>query len=319
MRILVLGAGGFIGSHLVKRLKRDGYWVMGVDKKYPEFTDTEADSFVRGDLRDPRLCDVIFDQHFGEVYQLAAEMGGAGYDFTGENDAEIMHNSALINLNIISNYRSFKRIFFSSSVCVYSGWNQGNDMSEDKAYPANPLFDYGWEKLSSERLYFAFHRNHGVDIRIARYQNTFGEEGTWRGGREKSPAAICRKIAEAEDGCTIEMWGDGEQTRPFIHVDETVEGTIRIMRSEHTGPFNLGTEEVITINRLAEMIMQVANKKVNIKHIPGPTGAERRMSNSDLLYEKLGWKPTKPIMEGLEKTYPWILEQVERRNNANNQ
>lgn len=310
--ILVLGAGGFIGSHLVKRLKQEGHWVKGVDRKPTEFSKTEADNFMIGDLRSTMFCDVVFDQNFDEVYQLAAEMGGAGYDFTGENDAEIMHNSALINLNVISKFRFFKRIFFSSSVCVYSGWNQGNDMREDKAYPANPLFDYGWEKLSSERLYFAFHRNHGVDIRIARYQNTFGEEGTWKGGREKSPAAICRKISEAKDGCTIEMWGDGEQTRPFTYVDDTVEGTIRIMRSKYTGPFNLGTDETITINRLAEMIVEIANKKVYVKHIPGPTGAQRRMSNSDLLYEKLGWKPTKPIMEGLEKTYPWILEQVKR-------
>ncbi len=312
MKILVLGAGGFIGSHLVKRLKEEGHWVRGADRKIPEFGTPDMDSFRLGDLRNINFCHEIFDKQYDEVYQLAAEMGGAGYGFTGENDAEIMHNSALINLNIISHYRSYKRIFFSSSVCVYSGWNQGNDMREDKAYPANPLFDYGWEKLSSERLYFAFHRNHGVDIRIARYQNTFGEEGTWKGGREKAIAALCRKIAEAKDGDEIEMWGDGEQTRPFIHVSETVEGTIRIMRSGHTGPFNLGTDETITINRLAEMIMEIADKKVYIKHIEGPTGAQRRMSNSDLLYEKLGWKPTKPIMEGLEKTYPWILEQVKR-------
>ena len=254
----------------------------------------------------------MFLRDFDEVYQLAAEMGGAGYDCTGENDAEIMHNSALINLNIISHHKSFKRIFFSSSVCVYSEWNQGNDMREDKAYPANPVIDYGWEKLSSERLYFAFHRNHGVDIRIARYQNTFGEEDTWRGGREKAIAAICRKIAEVEDGGTIEVWGDGKQTRPFTHVDDTVEGTIRIMRSKYTGPFNLGTAEEITIDRLVEMIAGIANKKISIKHIPGPTGANLRISDSRLLYEKLGWRPTKPITEGLEKTYPWILEQVEK-------
>ncbi len=313
-KILVLGAGGFIGSHLVKRLKEEGHWVVGADRKYPEFGETEADVFLPGDLRDLTFCNHVFLRDFDEVYQLAAEMGGAGYDCTGENDAEIMLNSALINLNVISHHRSYKRIFFSSSVCVYSEWNQGNDIREEKAYPANPLIDYGWEKLSSERLYFAFHRNHGVDIRIARYQNTYGEGDTWTGGREKAIAALCRKIAEAKDGCTIEMWGDGEQTRPFTHVDDTVEGTIRIMRSEHTGPFNLGTSEVITINRIAEMIMQVANKKVNIKHIPGPTGAERRMSNSDLLYEKLGWRPTKSIMEGLKKTYPWILKQVEGAN-----
>lgn len=311
-RVLVLGAGGFIGSHLVNRLKREGHWVRGVDRKRPEFSETEADEFIVGDLRSEEICFLVFDKRFDEVYQLAAEMGGAGYDFTGENDAEIMHNSALINLKVISNHESFRRIFFSSSVCVYSERNQEHDMREEKAYPANPPFDYGWEKLSSERLYFAFHRNHGVDIRIARYQNTFGQEGTWRGGREKAPAALCRKIAEAKDGGMIEMWGDGEQTRPFIHVDETVEGTIRIMRAGYTGPFNLGTDEEITINRLAEMIMQIANKKVSIKHIPGPTGAKIRISDSRLLKEELGWKPTKPIMEGLEKTYPWILEQVRK-------
>ncbi|MEE8329699.1 MAG: NAD-dependent epimerase/dehydratase family protein [Thermodesulfovibrionia bacterium] len=315
-RALVCGAGGFIGSHLVKRFKKEGFWVRGVDLKYPEFAETEADDFVIGNLQDVYLCKHITDTKFDEVYQLAADMGGAGFVFTGDNDADIMHNSAMINLNMLEACykRNIKKIFYSSSACMYPEYNQMDPdnpkCSEDSAYPASPDSEYGWEKLFSERLYLAFHRNYRMEVRIARYHNIFGPEGTWKDGREKAPAALCRKVAEAEDGGEMEIWGDGKQTRSFLYIDECLEGTIRLMRSEWTGPVNIGSEEMVTINQLAEIIMEIAGKKLTIKHIPGPLGVRGRNSDNKLILKKLGWKPSKPLKDGLEKTYKWIEEQV---------
>ena len=319
-KALVCGAGGFIGSHLVKRLKREGFWVRGVDLKYPEFSETEADDFVIGDLRDPYFVRSIVDTKFDEVYQLAADMGGAGYVFTGEHDADIMHNSALINLNVLDACykRNIKRIFYSSSACMYPEYNQMDPnnpkCSEDSAYPAAPDSEYGWEKLFSERLYLAYHRNYGMEVRIARYHNIFGPEGTWTGGREKAPAALCRKVALAilkgED--FIEVWGDGKQTRSFLYIDECIEGTIRLMRSDWTGPVNIGSEEMVTIDQLAEMIMEIAGKKLKIIHVPGPVGVRGRTSDNRLIREKLGWAPSMPLKEGLRITYMWVKEQVEK-------
>lgn len=317
---LVCGAGGFIGSHLVNRLKREGWWVRGVDLVYPQFSKTQADDFAVGDLRDPYFCRHIFDRSFDEVYQLAADMGGAGFVFTGENDADIMHNSALINLNILeaSIKRNMPKIFYSSSACIYPEYNQMDPKNpicrEDSAYPANPDSDYGWEKLFSERLYLAFQRNYGIQVRIARYHNIFGPEGTWTGGREKVPAALCRKVAQAPDGGSIEVWGDGKQTRSFLYIDECLEGTIRLMRSDWSGPVNIGSEEMVTVDQLAEMIMKIAGKKLFINHIPGPQGVRGRKSDNDLIGQQLGWKPSQPLEVGLRKTYSWIAEQVAARS-----
>lgn len=317
---LVCGAGGFIGSHLVKRLKNEGYWVRGVDLKYPEFEDSFADDFVQGDLRDPELVQQILDRPFDEVYQLAADMGGAGFVFTGENDADIIHNSSLINLNMAyySSKMGVKKIFYSSSACMYPAYNQEDPnnpkCSEDSAYPAAPDSEYGWEKLFSEHLYLAFSKNYGLNVRIARFHNIFGPQGTWEGGREKAPAAFCRKIAEANDGDTIEMWGDGEQTRSFLYIDECLEGVRRLMENDDfIGPVNIGSEEMVTINELASMIADIAGKNINIKHIDGPLGVRGRNSDNDLIYEKLGWKPNKKLYDGLKETYIWIEEQVKNK------
>lgn len=320
---LVCGAGGFIGSHLVKRLKREGFWVRGVDLKFPEFGETEADDFLIADLREPQNCREIIDRRFDEVYQLAADMGGAGYIFTGEHDAGIMHNSAKINLNILEacKNRNVKRVFYSSSACMYPEHNQLDPNEpvtrEDSAYPANPDSEYGWEKLFSERLYMAYRRNYGMETRVARYHNIFGPEGTWMGGKEKAPAALCRKVAEAPEGGEIEIWGDGEQTRSFLYIDECLEGTIRLTRSDFAEPVNIGSEEMVTINQLAEMIMKVANKNLTLRHIPGPLGVRGRNSHNDLIGEKLGWKPSEPLIEGLSKTYPWIERQLELMRGSN--
>jgi GDP-D-mannose 3', 5'-epimerase len=320
---LVCGAGGFIGTHLVKRLKKEGFWVRGVDLKFPEFSDTAADDFIIADLREPENCRDIIDRRFDEVYQLAADMGGAGYIFIGEHDAGIMHNSATINLNVLEacKNRNIRRVLYSSSACMYPAHNQTDPNApvtrEDSAYPANPDSEYGWEKLFSERLYLAYNRNYGMQCRIARYHNIFGPEGTWVGGKEKAPAALCRKVAEADEGGEIEIWGDGEQTRSFLHVDECVEGTVRLTRSQFEGPVNIGSEEMVTINQLAHMIMDVAGKKLELRHIPGPTGVRGRNSHNDLIERMLGWKPLKPLRDGLEKTYPWIEAQVLRRRGRN--
>ncbi|MHA1395369.1 MAG: NAD-dependent epimerase/dehydratase family protein [Promethearchaeota archaeon] len=315
-KALVCGAGGFIGAHLVKRLKKEKYWVRGVDLKYPPFAPTHADDFVIGDLREQDVVRRIMDMGFDEVYQLAADMGGAGYVFTGENDADIMHNSALINLNILEACwkRNVKKIFYSSSACIYPKYNQldpkNPKTSEDSAYPANPDSEYGWEKLFSERMYLAFHRNYGIKVRIARFHNIFGPEGSWNDGREKAPAALCRKVAMAEDGGEIEIWGDGKQTRSFLYIDECLEGVRRLMESDFIGPVNIGSEEMVTINKLAEIIMEIAGKNLKIKHIPGPEGVRGRNSDNKLIKKKLNWEPSFPLRRGLEITYKWIENQI---------
>jgi len=315
-KVLVTGAGGFIGGHLVKRLKSEGCRIRGADLKYPEFSKTQADDFIIGDLRDQSICRRVVDQRFDEVYQLAADMGGAGFVFTGDNDANIMHNSALINLNMLEACRKKKiqRIFYSSSACIYPKHNQEDpnhpNCAEDSAYPANPDSEYGLEKLFSERLYLAFQRNYGMEVRIARYHNIFGPEGTWRGGREKAPAALCRKVSEAEDGGTVEIWGDGRQTRSFLYIDECLEGTLRLMRSKFSGPVNIGSEEMVAIDQLTKMIIDISGKKLKMKHIPGPQGVRGRNSDNRLIYRKLKWKPKQPLRDGIQKTYEWIEEQV---------
>jgi GDP-D-mannose 3',5'-epimerase len=322
-KALVCGAGGFIGSHLVKRLKQEEYWVRGVDLKFPQFSRTEADDFLIGDLRERSICLEVVSQPFDEVYQLAADMGGAGFVFTGDNDADIMHNSALININMMEACyrRNVKKIFYSSSACIYPKQNQedlDNPVTEEiSAYPANPDSEYGWEKLFSERLYLAFHRNYGVDVRIARFHNIFGPEGSWNDGREKAPAALCRKVAETTHGDEIEIWGDGNQTRSFLYIDECLEGVRRLVNSGFIGPVNIGSEEMVSINQLAHMIMDIAGKKLSIKHIPGPLGVRGRNSDNRLIREKLGWEPRYKLYDGLMKTYKWITEQVKLLHNNN--
>ena len=340
---LVLGAGGFIGSHMVKRLRDEGYWVRGVDLKQPEFSSTRANEFVLGDLRDPTFVRRVIEfkgyrgnfynsvpdryiESFDEIYQFAADMGGAGYIFTGEHDADIMHNSATINLNLLEEQRKLNektevnktKIFYSSSACMYPEHNQldpdNPDCREESAYPANPDSEYGWEKLFSERLYLSFSRNHGIPVRVARYHNIFGPEGTWEGGKEKAPAAICRKVAELPPmGGTIEVWGDGLQTRSFLFIDECIEATRRLMDSEFEGPVNIGSEEMVTINQLVETAASVSGKIVEKNHIDGPTGVRGRNSNNDLIREKLGWDYSQTLEEGIRKTYAWIAKQVAAR------
>ena len=338
---LVLGAGGFIGSHMVKRLREEGYWVRGVDLKYPEFSKTEANEFVCGDLRDVEIVRRVirfggytgnyyaqivdkFLEPFDEIYQFAADMGGAGFIFTGENDADIMHNSASINLNLLEEQKKLNKdkkvnqtkIFYSSSACMYPEHNQldpnNPDCREESAYPANPDSEYGWEKLFSERLYLTYNRNYDIPVCVARYHNIFGPEGTWDGGREKAPAAICRKVAQLpKDGGTIEVWGDGLQTRSFLFIDECIEATWRLMQSDFMGPVNIGSEEMVTINQLVETAAKVANKKVEKQHIlDAPLGVRGRNSNNDLVREKLGWDYSQSLEEGIRKTYNWICLQL---------
>jgi nucleoside-diphosphate-sugar epimerase len=316
-RALVCGAGGFIGTHLVKRLKTAGVWVRGVDLKRPEFDETMADDFVLSDLREASVCRAAIDQPFDEVYQLAADMGGAGFIFTGENDADILHNSAMINLNILDACRRQPpgRVFYSSSACIYPASNQTDPNApltrEDSAYPANPDSEYGWEKLFSERLYLAYARNYGIDTRIARYHNIFGPQGAWTGGREKAPAAMCRKVAETPGNEEIEIWGDGMQTRSFLFVDDCIDATLALMRStSFTGPVNIGSEEMVTINDLARIVMEVAGKPLGIRHIAGPLGVRGRNSHNALIRRELGWEPKLTLREGIARTYPWIAQQV---------
>ncbi|MFC1462449.1 NAD-dependent epimerase/dehydratase family protein [Verrucomicrobiota bacterium] len=318
--VLVCGAGGFIGGHLVKRLKNEGHWVRGVDLKYHEFRQSPADEFVQADLRDQQVCGDVVDG-VEVIYQLAADMGGAGYLFTGEHDADVLHNSASINLNIVreAHASGIEKLFYSSSACIYPEYNQldpdNPNCVEDSAYPAAPDSEYGWEKLFSERLYLAYVRNYGMQVRIARFHNIFGPEGTWCGGKEKAPAAMCRKVAEAKEGASIEVWGDGKQTRSFLYIDECLEGVQRLMESDFVGPVNIGSEEMITINDLAEMAMAIAGKELSIEHIEGPEGVRGRNSDNRLIREKLGWAPSRSLREGLEKTYAWIAEQVENARN----
>jgi nucleoside-diphosphate-sugar epimerase len=310
--VVVCGAGGFIGQHLVARRRRDGAHVRGVDLKYPRFSDTAANDFLIGDLRDPAFVREAIDAPFDEVYQLAAEMGGAGYVFVGRNDAEIMHNSAQINLNVVSQCAAagVGRVFFSSSACVYPTRNQLDpdkpNCEECSVYPAEPDSEYGWEKLFSERLYQTFARTRNLSVRIARYHNVFGPLCDWVGGREKAPAAVCRKVAEAPDGGSIEIWGDGRQTRSFLHVDECVEATLRLMRSDVAVPLNVGSEEMISIDGLARMVMAIAGKRLSIVHRPGPQGVRGRRSDNRLIRAQLGWEPSLPLAEGMARTYRWI-------------
>jgi nucleoside-diphosphate-sugar epimerase len=314
---LVCGAGGFIGSHLVKRLKQEGCWVRGVDLKRPEFGASAADDFLVGDLRQAATWECALDTRFDEVYQFAADMGGAGFVFTGENDAEIMYNSAMINLHMahFGSMRQATRVLYSSSACIYPAFNQQDpakpNCTEASAYPAAPDSEYGWEKLFSERLYLAFCRNRRLDVRIARFHNIFGPEGTWTGGREKAPAALCRKIAAAPHGGEIEIWGDGEQTRSFLYIDEAIEGIRRLMQStSFRGPVNIGSEEIVTINHMAAMIMDIAGKRLRIRHIAGPQGVRGRNSDNSLIREKLNWAPSASLHDGLARTYRWICAQV---------
>ena len=341
-KALVLGAGGFIGSHMVKRLREDGYWVRGVDLHYPEFSDTEANEFICMDLRDVDIMRRViryggergnfysqivdkFLEPFDEIYQFAADMGGAGFIFTGDNDADIMHNSATINLNLLEEQRKWNedkgtnhtKIFYSSSACMYPEHNQldpnNPDCSEDSAYPANPDSEYGWEKLFSERLYLSYHRNYNMPVRIARYHNIFGPESTWKGGREKSPAAICRKVINSEV-CedTIEIWGDGQQTRSYLYIDECIEATRRLMDSDFIGPVNIGSEEMVTINELVDIVESIEEKELERIYVDGPLGVRGRNSNNDLIREKLGWDYSMTLEEGIKKTYHWIGWQISK-------
>lgn len=324
-KIIVFGAGGFIGSHLVSFLKnKENVYVVGVDIKYPEYSQSKADKFVIADLRDQKIVTDICKNGFDEAYQLAANMGGAGYLFTGENDAEVMYDSGLINLNIFDQCKKGKigKIFFSSSACIYPVFNQMNEMSpkcnEDSAYPAMPDSNYGWEKIFSERLYLALNKNFGKNVRIARFHNIFGPEGAWNNGREKAPAAICRKVAEAKNGEEVEIWGDGKQTRSFLYIDECLTGIDKLMSQEKfIGPVNIGSEEMVSINELAKMVIDISGKKLSIKHISGPIGVRGRNSDNRLIRKELGWEPKQKLDVGLKLTYKWIKEQVDLKNRVN--
>ena len=313
-KCVVLGAGGFIGGHLVSRLKQLGHWVRGVDIKYHEYKKGDSDEFIIGDLRNYECVNLVIDDTIDEVYQLAADMGGAEFVFSGENDSEIMHNSALINLHVcdVCVKKNIKKVFYSSSACMYPEHNQldpnNPNCEETSAYPANPDSEYGWEKLFSERLYLAYNRNKALNVRIARFHNIFGPLGTWNGGREKAPAAICRKVLTATD--SIEIFGSGTQTRSFLYIDECIEGIIRLMESDFIGPVNIGSDEMVTINELVDLISGIENKKLKKNHIDGPLGVAGRNSDNNLIYEKLGWKPTMKLIDGLKKTYEWIKKQV---------
>ena len=322
-RIIVLGAGGFIGGHLCNKLQKEGHWVRGVDIKRHEYFDKIGDEFILGDLTDPKVVELVIEENIDEVYQLAADMGGAGYIFTGENDANVMHNSALINLNVA--YESVKKrvgkVFYSSSACIYPEHNQldptNPNCSEDSAYPANPDSEYGWEKLFSERLYLSFMRNHGLNVRIARFHNIFGPQGAWTNGKEKAPAAMCRKVSDAQEGGTVEVWGDGLQTRSFLYIDECLEAVDRLMGSDFIGPVNIGSEEMININDFAQLVINMSGKNLTINNIYGqefinkygfecPQGVRGRNSDNTFYYESLGWRVSRPLSEGMELTYEWI-------------
>jgi len=316
---VVLGAGGFIGGHLVKKLKSEGYWVRGVDLKRNEYCEGIADEFQVCDLRNPVYVESIIPYSDGEleVYQLAADMGGAAYIFTGENDANVMHNSALINLNVAYECakKKVKFVFYSSSACAYPEYNQMDPnnpkCAESDAYPAEPDSEYGWEKLFSERMFLAFQRNYGLRVHIARFHNIFGPEGTWKGGKEKSPAALCRKVLEAQDGGSIDVWGTGDQTRSFLYIDECIEGILRLVNSDFSGPVNLGSEEMISINNFTKMIIEISGKNISINNISGPTGVNGRNSDNTLIKEKLGWSPSQSLIVGTTSLFNWIKSQIE--------
>ena len=320
-KILILGGCGFIGGNLSKKLTEEGHFVRNVDIKRHEFFTKFNSEWMQGDLRKPKFVHDVMclpDGSFDEVYQLAADMGGAGYIFSGENDANVMHNSALINLNVLDTAirTGVKKIFYSSSACMYPEHNQldpeNPNCEESSAYPANPDSEYGWEKLFSERLYLAYNRNYGLDVKIARFHNIFGPYGTYKGGKEKAPAAMCRKVAECLDGGEIEVWGDGQQTRSFLYIDECIDGILRLMDSDFKGPVNIGSEEMLSINQLAQNVIDISGKEIYIKNIEGPTGVRGRNSDNKLIREKLGWEPSKPLYDGLIKTYDWINEQIKK-------
>jgi GDP-D-mannose 3',5'-epimerase len=321
-KAVVLGAGGFIGSHLVKRLKKEGYWVRGVDLVAPSYGATVADDFILGDLRDVTVVEKSICEEIDEVYQLAADMGGAGYIFTGDNDAHVMHNSAIINLHVANECVAKKvgRVFYSSSACVYPERNQldpdNPKCQEDSVYPAEPDSEYGWEKLFSERLYLSFARNHGLSVRLARFHNIYGPEGAWNNGKEKAPAAICRKVAEVEDGGEIEIWGDGKQTRSFLYIEDCLNAVRLMMQNDFVGPVNIGSEEMISINEFAQLVARISGKSITIKNIDGPTGVRGRCSDNTIIEDKLGWKPNLNLRQGTERTFSWIESQVKRKEQA---
>lgn len=315
-KAIVLGAGGFIGSHLVKRLKQEGLYVKGIDIKHPEFSESAADEFIIGDLRDIHVVQNSIDEDTDELYQLAGDVGGAGYIFTGLNDANVMHNSAQINLNVakVATEKKIQRLFFSSSACIYPAENQTNpetpNCEESSAYPANPDSEYGWEKLMSERLYLSYKRNFGLNIKIARFHNIYGPESTWNGGKEKAPAAICRKVAEVNEGQAVEIWGDGLQTRSFLYVDDCLDATLRLMRSDFTGPYNIGSEEMISMLDFTRMVLAISSKTNAIKTIEGPVGVRGRCSHNQLIEHDLHWSPAYTLEAGISKLYHWINQQV---------
>lgn len=316
MKALVLGAAGFIGNHLVSRLKQEGYYVKGIDLKYPEFNQSEADEFVIGDLRDFNFCKNHIHHHVNEIYQLAADMGGAGYLFSGDNDFNVVHNSALINLNVskLAIQQQIGKLFFSSSACIYPKYNQTDPLhpncKEDTAYPADPDSEYGWEKLISERLYLSAKRNYGLNVKIARFHNVYGPLGVFNNGKEKAPAALCRKVAEALDGSQIDIWGSGEQTRSFLYIQDCLDGIRKLMMSDFTGPVNLGSEEKISLNDFAKLIIQISGKKLIIKNVEGPVGVNGRTSDNTLASNKLQWQPKFSLKEGITQTFNWVNTQV---------
>lgn len=339
-KILVLGGGGFIGGHLSKKLHDQGHYVRSVDIKEHEYLKDFCSEFIKGDLRDPQFVSKVFrlerdpNHHdiiypysdlkqpftsidvFDEVYQLAADMGGAGYIFTGDNDANVMHNSATINLNVLDTMvkTNTKKVFYSSSACIYPEHNQVDadnpNCEESSAYPANPDSEYGWEKLFSERLYMSYFKNYGIEVRIARFHNIFGPMGVYDGGKEKAPAALCRKVSETGNGGEIEIWGDGKQTRSFLYIDECIEGVERLMESDFREPINIGSDEMVTINGLAELIIKISGKKLKINHIDGPLGVRGRNSDNRLIRDVLGWSPSKPLSYGIDKTFQWINNRI---------
>lgn len=316
MKALVLGAAGFIGNHLVSRLKQEGYYVKGIDLKYPEFNQSEADEFVIGDLRDFNFCKNHIHHHVNEIYQLAADMGGAGYLFSGDNDFNVVHNSALINLNVskLAIQQQIGKLFFSSSACIYPKYNQTDPLhpncKEDTAYPADPDSEYGWEKLISERLYLSAKRNYGLNVKIARFHNVYGPLGVFNNGKEKAPAALCRKVAEALDGSQIDIWGSGEQTRSFLYIQDCLDGIRKLMMSDFAGPVNLGSEEKISLNDFAKLIIQISGKKLIIKNVEGPVGVNGRTSDNTLASNKLQWQPKFSLKEGITQTFNWVNTQV---------
>lgn len=317
-RALVLGAGGFIGGHLANRLKDEGYWVRGVDLKHNPWQGLRVDEFITGDLRNPDIVSQVIDQPFDEVYQLAADMGGAGYIFTGEHDADVMHNSAQINLNVAPRCVEVgvKKVFYSSSACIYPLYNQldpnNPKTAEDSAYPAQPDSEYGWEKLFSERLFLSFQRNYGLNVRIARFHNVYGPYGSWKDGREKAPAAICRKVAMAEDGGEVEVWGDGKQTRSFLYIEECLEAVRRFMDCDFSGPLNIGSEEMVAIDQLVDIVIEISGKRLRKRYVEGPMGVRGRSSDNTLIRKVLGWAPSQPLKEGLRITYAWIEGEVRK-------